>query len=130
VVPLLTSDLVEHQVHLAVGALPQLPDHLVVLVHLQPLQVLGRDQLQLVQYVHVGTGAQRGGAHGGMVVCSRRGGRTIGDGTYHRWGGGRGRGEGRVWWSGGGATVVANAWCHCREDRGKKECFKKKAQIL
>lgn len=70
----LTSDLVDDQVHLAVGALAQLPDHLVVLVDLQPLQVLGCDQLQLVQDVHVGSRHQRRGAHAG----DRFRGRTVG----------------------------------------------------
>lgn len=66
----LTSDLVDHQVHLAVGTLPQLPDHFIVLVDLQPLQVLSSDQLQLVQDVHVSSRNQRRGAHGGS--CFRR----------------------------------------------------------
>lgn len=61
----LTSDLVDDQVHLAIGAFAQLPDHLVVLVDFQSLQVLGCDQLQLVQDVHVGSGHQRRGAHAG-----------------------------------------------------------------
>lgn len=61
----LTSDLVDDQVHFAIGALAQLPDHLVVLVDLQPLQVLGRDQLQLIQDVHVGSRHQRRGTHSG-----------------------------------------------------------------
>lgn len=59
----LTSDLVDDQVHLAVRALAQLPDHLVVFVDLKPLQVLGCDQLQLVQDVHVGSRHQRRGTH-------------------------------------------------------------------
>ena len=59
----------DDQVHFAVGALPQLPDDLVVLVDLQPLQVLSRDELQLVQDVHAGAGHQRrGGTHGGSGV--------------------------------------------------------------
>ncbi len=70
----LTSDLVDDQVHLAVGALAQLPDHLVVLVNLQPLQVLGCDQLQLIQDVHVGSRYQRRGTHAGDLFR----GRTVG----------------------------------------------------
>ena len=61
----LTSDLVDDQIYFTVGALAQLPDHLVVLVDLQPLQVLGCDQLQLIQNVHVGSRHQRRRAHCG-----------------------------------------------------------------
>lgn len=59
----LTSDLVDDQVHFSIGPLAQLPDHLIVLVDLQPLQVLGCDQLQLVQDVHAGSGHQRRRTH-------------------------------------------------------------------
>lgn len=57
----LTSDLVDDQVHLAIGPFAQLSNHLVVLVNLQLLQVLSSDQLQLIQDVHVSLR----GAHAG-----------------------------------------------------------------
>lgn len=52
-----------HQVHLPVGALPQLTHHLVVLVDVQLLQVLRSDQLQLLQDVGGPEAVGRGG-HG------------------------------------------------------------------
>lgn len=60
----LTSDLMDDQVHFAVGAFSEFPDHLVVFVDLHPLQVLGCDQLQLVQNVHIGSRHQWRGSHG------------------------------------------------------------------
>lgn len=97
----LTSDLVDDQVHFAVGALAQLPDHLVVLVDLQPLQVLGCDQLQLVQDVHVGSRHQRRGTHSGERFSGQTGVKKL-----------RNRRSGRT-----RAAAAANTWCHCTETR-------------
>lgn len=55
----------DHQVHLPVGSLAELAHHLVVLVHVQLLQVLGGDQLQLLQDVDGAPKAVRRKAHGG-----------------------------------------------------------------
>lgn len=46
-----TSDFMDNQVHLAIGAFSQLPNHLVVLIHLQPFQVLSCEQLKLLQNI-------------------------------------------------------------------------------
>lgn len=54
-----TSDLVNDQVHLAVGALPKLPNDLIVFIKVQLLQVLRSDELQLFQDVNRGTGHVR-----------------------------------------------------------------------
>lgn len=60
---MLTSDLVDNQIHLAIGALAQFPDDLIVLINIQLLQILGCNKLQLLQDVDGGTGSDRGGAH-------------------------------------------------------------------
>lgn len=62
----LTSDLVDHQVHLPVGPFSQFTDHLIVFVDVQFLQVLHGDQLEFLQDVGGGggAGAVGRGAHG------------------------------------------------------------------
>ena len=47
----------DDQVHFSVRALSQFSDNLVVLVDVQLLEVLGSDDLELLQDVHGGTGA-------------------------------------------------------------------------
>lgn len=58
-----TSDLVDDKVHLAICAFAELPDDLIVFIDVQLLQVLGCDELQLIQDINRGTGHVRGGAH-------------------------------------------------------------------
>ncbi len=58
-----TSDLVDDQVHLSVGALAKLPNDLIVFIKVQLLQLLSSDELQLFQDVNGGTGHVGRGAH-------------------------------------------------------------------
>lgn len=64
-----TSDFVDDQVHLPIGALSQLADDLVVFIDVQLLQVLRGDQLELLQDVDGGAGAVGRGVH----CCGRDG---------------------------------------------------------
>lgn len=58
-----TSDLMNDQVHLAVGAFAQLSDNFIVLVNLEFLQVLSGEELQLLQDVDRHPRHDRRGAH-------------------------------------------------------------------
>lgn len=59
-----TSDFVDDQVHLPIGALPQFTDDLIVFVDVQFFQVLCGNQLELLQDVDGGAGAMGRGVHG------------------------------------------------------------------
>lgn len=60
---MLTSYLVDNQIHFAISALAQLPNNFIVLINVQLLKVLGRNKLQLLQDVDGGTRSDGGGAH-------------------------------------------------------------------
>lgn len=74
---MLTSDLVDNQIHLAIGTLAQLPNNLIILINVQFLQVLGRNKLQLLQDINGGTRSDGGGGHSSsdrrqlpQLICS------------------------------------------------------------
>lgn len=59
----LTSDFVDDQVHLPIGALAQLTDDVIVFTDVQLLQVLSSNQLEFLQDINGGAAAVRRGAH-------------------------------------------------------------------